>query len=49
MRKREKIRKYQLNSSDSTANRHQGVGGGECLSAHVLDKGVGGVRLDRGL
>ena len=41
--KEEKIRKYQLSSSDRSANRHQGVGGGECVCECVLDKGVGGV------
>lgn len=44
----EKIRKYQLSSSDSSANRHQEVGGGECLRVCVcvLDKGVEGVWLE---
>lgn len=43
-----KIRKYQLSSSDSSANRHQEVGGGECLRVCVcvLDKGVEGVWLE---
>lgn len=30
-----KIRKYQLSFSDEAANRHQGVGGGECLCERV--------------